>query len=299
MPNPGFKTLAIATLAAASLAKPAPAQSPDEFRYWDLNGNGDLTCSEARNGRSRDRGLRLPAYRDDRDGTEPIYEWLERTRSSDTDDDGAACESPPNPGGHVPGAQSTEPDGCAADAPRWRGLQVCGEQSRNGYDRDAFGSGYSSLEDEIIAGLPATMKRGGHVYTPYSCRPFEIRADGTAATDIEHIVALAEAHDSGIADDRRRAIAADPDNLTIAGPAVNRFEKSDRDAGEWSPARHGAWFAERVIAVKREYRLSVDPRERDALEQLLGGGGTALRCVEADTTRPTATIRSDTGASGG
>ena len=30
------------------------------------------------------------------------------------------------------------------------GLQVCEEQPRDGYDRDAFGSAYSSLEDDII-----------------------------------------------------------------------------------------------------------------------------------------------------
>ena len=119
---------------------------------------------------------------------------------------------------------------------------------------------------------------------------------GLRATDIEHIVALAEAHDSGIADDRRRDIAADLDNLTIADPQVNRTEKSDRDAGEWTPARHGAWFAERVIAVKLEYELSVDPRERDALEALLAAGGAQLSCVDADTTSPTVAISSDAGA---
>ena len=106
---------------------------------------------------------------------------------------------------------------------------------------------------------------------------------GTAATDIEHIVALAEAHDSGIVDDRRRDIASDLDNLTIADPTVNRSEKSDRDAAEWRPERHGAWFAERVIAVKREYELSVDPAEQDALETLLAGGGAELNCVAADS----------------
>ena len=251
------------------LTQLASAQSRDEFAYWDLNGNGDLTCTEARDGRSEDKGLRLPAHQDDRDGTGVIYEWLERSRSSDTDNDGTACESSPNPDGYIPNVQPVEPLGCPADAETWRGLQVCEEQSRDGYDRDAFGSAYSSLEDEIIDMLPATMKAGGQVYTPYSCLPFDIRVDGTAATDIEHIVALAEAHDSRIADDQRRAIAADLDNLTIADPTVNRSEKSDRDAGEWTPARHGAWFAERVIAVKLEYGLSVDPAERDALERLL------------------------------
>ena len=286
-------TVALVAALVLLLGDLASAQSRDEFAYWDLSGDGDLTCAEARDGRSEDQGLRLPAYEDDRDGTGIIYNWLGRNRSSDTDNDGVACESTSNPGGYVPNVQPVEPEGCPTNAETWRGLQVCEEQSRDGYDRDAFGSAYSSLEDEIIDMLPPAMKAGGQVYTPYSCLPFDIRSDGTAATDIEHIVALAEAHDSRIADDQRRAIAADLDNLTIADPTVNRSEKSDRDAGEWTPARHGAWFAERVIAVKLEYGLSVDPAERDALERLLAGGESQLSCVAADTTPPTVAISSE------
>ena len=109
-------------------------------------------------------------------------------------------------------------------------------------------------------------------------------------------MALAEAHDSRIADDRRRDIAADLDNLTISDSRVNRTEKSDRDAGEWTPARHGAWFAAQVIAVKLEYGLSVDPAERAALEALLAGGGAQLSCVDADTTSPAVAISSDASA---
>ena len=287
-------TFGLLALAVPALASLASAQTKDDFAYWDLNANGDLTCSEAL---GRDEGLRLPAYRDDRDGTAIIYEWLERSRSSDSDNDGIGCESASNPNGYIPRAQPpVDPQGCPADAPIWRGLQVCEEQARDGYDRDAFGTGYRTLEDDIIRLLPATMKAGGQVYTPYSCLAFHIAPDGTAATDIEHIVALAEAHDSGIADDRRRDIAADLDNLTIADPTVNRSQKSDRDAGEWVPARHGAWFAERVIAVKLEYGLSVDPAERDALEALLAGGGAVLNCVDADTTSPTVAIDTDADA---
>ena len=174
---------------------------------------------------------------------------------------------------------TTPPAGCPADAETWRGLRVCSERPRDGYDRDDYGTGYRSLEDNIIAALPATMKANGRVYTPYSCIAFDITLSGTAATDIEHIVALAEAHDSGIADDRRRDIASDLDNLTIADPTVNRSQKGARDAAEWMPARHQAWFAERVIAVKREYGLAVDTAERDALEELLAGGGAELNCT--------------------
>ena len=393
---------------------PQPAQSRDDFAYWDTNVNGDLTCAEAE---GRDEGLRLPAYQDNRDGTGIIYEWLERSQSSDTDNDGIACDSASNSDGYIPNVQVQPPpperhpdlvvaspsvsdsgpatgasftlsatvrndgdsaaaattlryyrstdatittsdtaagtdavgglsagatsdesidltapstagtyyygacvdavtgesdttnncsesvtvtveeppattspietQGCPADAETWRGLQVCDEQPRDGYDRNAFGTGYSSFEDEIIAALPPTMKATGQVYTPYSCLAFDITADGTAATDIEHIVALAETHDSGIADDRRRDIASDLDNLTIADPTVNRSQKSDRDAADWMPARHGAWFAERVIQVKLEYGLSVDSAERDALEALLAGGGAQLNCVDAVAPTPT------------
>ena len=187
-------------------AQPASAQSRDDFAYWDANGNGDLTCPEAE---GRDEGLRLPAYQDNRDGTGIIYEWLERSRSSDTNNDGVACENSSNPNGYIPNVQVQPPvetQVCQADAETWRGLQVCDEQPRDGYDRDAFGTGYSSLEDDIIAALPSTMKANGQVYTPYSCLAFDITANGTAATDIEHIVALAETHDSGIADNRRRTL---------------------------------------------------------------------------------------------
>ena len=239
----------------------------DQFAYWDANGNGDLTCTEAR---GRDEGLKLPAYRDNRDGTGVIYEWLERGTSSDSDNDGVACESTQHPNGYVPATGSTPPTTserkCPAASPTWMGLPVCEEGARIGYDRDAFGSAYSSLEDEIIESLP---KVGGQVYTPYTCRLFDIRADGTAATDIEHIIALAEAYDSGLAESQFRTFAGDIDNLTIADPAVNRDQKSDRDAGEWGPLQNSGWFAARVMAVKQKYALSVNPDERDALQTML------------------------------
>ena len=235
----------------------------DAFAYWDANGNGDLTCTEAR---EKDGGLRLPAYEDNRNGTGLIYDWLQRGRRSDGDGDGIACETTPNPSGYVPVPPRTGARMCPSGSPTWMGLPVCEEVGRTGYDRDAFGSAYSSLEDEIITGLP---KSGGQVYTPYSCKLFDIRTDGTAATDIEHIVALAEAYDSGLQESQFRTFAGDLANLTIADPAVNRNQKSDRDAAEWRPSRNTGWFAAKVVAVKQKYDLSVNPAERDALASML------------------------------
>ena len=268
----GVRIAVIGAIVTATVVLPvaAQAQTKDDFSYWDLNGNGDLTCAEAR---GRDEGLKLPAYRDNRNGTGVIYEWLERRSSSDTDNDGIACESTSTPSGYVPRASSTTTPTpttsareCPVGSPTWMGLPVCEEVARVGYDRDAFGSAYSSLEDEIIDGLPQS---GGQVYTPYTCTPFAILADGTAATDIEHIVALAEAYDSGLAESQFRTFAGDIDNLTIADPTVNRSQKADRDAGEWGPPRNSGWFAARVVAVKQKYGLSVNLAERDVLQAML------------------------------
>ena len=155
---------------------------------------------------------------------------------------------------------------CPAGSPMWIGLPVCEEGTHAGYDPDAFGTAYISLEDEIISGLPQS---DGQVYTPYTCTPFDILADGTAATDIDHIVALAEAYDSGLPESQFQTFAGDIDNLTIADPAVKRTGKADRDAAEWGPPQNSGWFAARVVAVKRKYGLSVNPAERDALQAML------------------------------
>ena len=260
----------VMAMAVVVLPVAAQEQTKDDFEYWDANGNGDLTCAEAA---GKDEGLKLPANRDNEDGTGVIYEWLQRRRSSDTDNDGIACDSASNPDGYVPPAPNARmcPDG----SPTWMGLPVCEESPRAGYNRVAFGTAYSSLEGEIIARLPQS---GGRVYTPYTCTQFDIRADGTAATDIEHIVALAEAYDSGLPQSQFQTFAGDVDNLTVADPAVNRNQKSDRDAGEWGPPQNRVWFAARVVAVKRKYGLSVDPAERDVLQAMLN---PAPSCVGA------------------
>ena len=168
------------------------------------------------------------------------------------------------------GSEPTDPTvsagQCPAGSPAWMGLPVCEEGPRAGYDPDVFGTAYISLEDEIITGLPQS---DGRVYTPYTCAPFDILADGTAATDIDHIVALAEAYDSGLPASQFQTFAGDMDNLTIADPAVKRTGKADLDAGEWGPPRNRGWFAARVVAVKRKYGLSVDPAERDVLQAML------------------------------
>ncbi len=90
--------------------------------------------------------------------------------------------------------------------------------------------------------------------------------------DIEHIVARSEAHDSGMCsttDAVKLAFARDIDNLTLASPKLNRYQKRGKDAAEWMPPRNRCWFARKVILVKRKWGMTVDQLERDALEGVL------------------------------
>lgn len=116
------------------------------------------------------------------------------------------------------------------------------------------------------------VRENGRV-APYTCRTFESVRD----VDIEHIVAWAEARRSGLSCANARAFVNDPLNITVAYPALNRREKSDKDITEWQPPRNACWFAERVMAVKGKYGLSMDNRERQALDGILSGCSSVER----------------------
>ena len=142
-------------------------------------------------------------------------------------------------------------------AETWRGLTVapenrCSPCSARNYRYP------SSVEPRIVA------KQGGKIYGPYTGRYFK----SISETDIEHIVARSEAHDSGLCAAKRRTrrrFARDLLNLTLASPSLNRHQKSDRDAAEWMPEKNRCWFAARVVAVRRKYELTIDRREADAV----------------------------------
>ena len=154
----------------------------------------------------------------------------------------------------------------ATDGETWRGLTVAPEHRCAPYDKKRDYPYPQSVERDIVREL-------GAVYGPYTGRCFA----STTQTDIEHIVAASEGHDSGLcaADaETRRRFARDLRNLTLASPRVNRHEKSGKDAAEWVPVRNRCWFAARVVAVKRAYGLTVDRREAAALETILSSCGS-------------------------
>ena len=145
----------------------------------------------------------------------------------------------------------------------WRDLIVAPEYRCSPYDSDDYP--YSqSVEKRIVEAM------NGLIYGPYTGTHFE----NTRQTDIEHIVARSEAHDSGLcaADaETKKRFAYDLLNLTLASPEVNRHQKSGKDAAEWLPDLNQCWFADRVVQVRQEYKLTIDETEATALENVLSG----------------------------
>ena len=165
----------------------------------------------------------------------------------------------------------------------YRGVRVGPEVRCARYDRDEYAYP-QSVESQIIAGI-------GKIYGPYTGQCFATRRD----TDIEHIVPLSEAHDSGLCSASlatKARFARDVLNLTLASPRVNRYEKGAKDAAEWQPRRNACWFVNRTLEVRRKYGLSIDRREAVAIERTLAACASTemvvLACGLAAETRNTA-----------
>jgi hypothetical protein len=147
----------------------------------------------------------------------------------------------------------------------WRGLVVQPENRCSPYDKKSQYPYSQSVEDTIVELM------GGLVYGPYSGLYF----NSDKKTDIEHIVATSEAHDSGLCSaskEVRKQFASDQLNLTLASPKVNRCSSTGKcglDAGEWMPERNKCWFSKRVVDIKTKYNLSVDLSEARAIESIV------------------------------
>jgi hypothetical protein len=157
------------------------------------------------------------------------------------------------------------------------------------YDRDLFPhwsdpdrDGCSTRDEVLISEslTPVTIGTGcavseGRWYSPYDDRTHTRAAD----LQIDHVVALSEAWDSGAhtwTTARREAFANDlnyPGALVAVTGAVNQA-KADLDPAQWlppHPADH-CRYATTWVATKWRWGLLVDPAERDRLTALLAGG---------------------------
>ena len=158
-------------------------------------------------------------------------------------------------------------------------------EQRSGYDRDLFlhwidtsGNGCDTRREVLIRDslTPVTVGpgcdiSGGTWFSVY---------DGVTSTDpgdfdIDHLVPLAEAWDSGAyswSDQRREDFANDMTfrGSLIAVSASSNRSKSDQDPADWLPPNE-AFHCDYValwIEVKTSWDLSVDDAELTALEEI-------------------------------
>jgi hypothetical protein len=154
-----------------------------------------------------------------------------------------------------------------------------------GYDRalfvhwtDADGDGCSTRGEVLIAEslTPPRVRSGCAVAGSWRSVYDGVRTSSASSLDIDHVVALKEAWDSGAwawTGRRRRAYANDlgsAGSLRAVSSASNRA-KSDKDPAEWLPplAAFRCAYATGWVVVKVRWSLSVDTAERAALRRIL------------------------------
>ena len=167
-------------------------------------------------------------------------------------------------------------------------------ESRTGYNRDLFphwidadGDGCSTRNEVLIseADDPVTVGSGcslsgGRWFSYYD----RVSWTDTGRVDIDHMVPLAEAWDSGPARGRpsvRQSYANDlGDSRSLVGvtDSVNQA-KGDQDPAEWLPTYDNCRYLREWVAVKHRWRLTVDSAEKSALPSLASGCSNATITV--------------------
>jgi Protein of unknown function (DUF1524) len=166
-------------------------------------------------------------------------------------------------------------------------LEVKGRAPKTGFDREQFGGDWTSVDgcdtrDRILQRdlRRITHERGstcevqsGVLADPYTAAPVRFERGGASEVDIDHVVALGDAWQTGAQQwsyERRVRFANDPLNLLAVDAGANR-QKADSDAASWLPPNKAfrCAYVARQIAVKRRYRGWVTHAEHDAMARVL------------------------------
>ena len=178
-------------------------------------------------------------------------------------------------------------------------LLTTAPEDRTGYDRslfrhwiDADGDGCNTRREVLIteAVVPPTVGGGCSLIGGRWVSLYDgLILTDASRLDIDHVVALGEAWDSGASAwsaDRRMRFANDMDVpwALIAVSAASNRSKSDEDPADWLPPDSDDLcpFVSAWIAVKVRWDLSVDQREREALS------GIVTTCPSSRITLPLA-----------
>lgn len=173
-------------------------------------------------------------------------------------------------------------------------------ENRTGYSRDLFqhwidadGDGCNTRNEVLIeeADDPVTVGSGcslsgGRWYSYYDGASWTATSD----IDIDHMVPLAEAWDSGArtwTSTERRNFAND---LGFYGSLVGVTDnvnqsKGDQDPATWMPTYQKCRYLKEFVSVKIRWRLSVDSAEKSALQNISSANGCGGQTVSVALAR--------------
>ncbi|MCX4444849.1 HNH endonuclease family protein [Streptomyces sp. NBC_01789] len=185
---------------------------------------------------------------------------------------------------------STNPSGAPGGAPDGAGLPLAeaikkipvAAEKRTGYERDSFkhwvdedGDGCPTRQEVLLAEAVTAPKQAARcALTGGSWRSYydEVEVTDARKLDIDHMVPLAEAFDSGAYDwtpERREAYANDlsAERSLVAVTAKTNRSKADKDPAAWMPPSEGAACTYLVdwTATKLRWGLTADEAEQKAL----------------------------------
>jgi hypothetical protein len=152
----------------------------------------------------------------------------------------------------------------------------------SGYSREEFphwrdtGNGCDGREAALINDGKNVVKgsgceiKSGIWDDPYTGKTFRAPGD----LDADHVVPLAEAWRSGAngwTRERRQQYANDVNLVLLMVDASANRAKGDKDPAAWKPPQKSYWpaYAQRWIAIKKQYGLTVDQAEYNALNSML------------------------------
>ncbi|MFE7223566.1 HNH endonuclease family protein [Nocardioides sp. NPDC057577] len=173
-------------------------------------------------------------------------------------------------------------------------------ENRTGYNRDLFqhwidadGDGCNTRNEVLIAeaeeaptvGSSCSLS-GGRWYSYYD----GVSWTATSDIDIDHMVPLAEAWDSGArtwTSTERKNYANDLGYYgSLVGVTDNENqEKSDADPAEWMPDLQKCRYLKEYVSVKIRWGLSVDSTEKSALTNLTSANGCGSQTVSVTLAR--------------
>ncbi|MFJ8846046.1 HNH endonuclease family protein [Streptomyces cyaneofuscatus] len=190
-------------------------------------------------------------------------------------------------------SSNNNPSGAPGGTPDGAGLRLAdaikqipvAEEKRTGYERDSFkhwvdedGDGCQTRQEVLIAEAVTAPEQGARcslIGGSWLSYYDEVEVTDARKLDIDHMVPLAEAWDSGAhawTPERREAYANDlvVERSLVAVTAKTNRSKADRGPDAWMPPAESARciYLEDWTGTKLRWGLSVDDTERTALLEL-------------------------------